>query len=52
MMVIVERFVEWSSAGETELLGETVPQRHFAHYKSHMTRPGFELGPPLHEATD
>jgi hypothetical protein len=41
-MVIVEKLVEWRLAGETEVLGENLPQRHFVHHKSHMTRPGFE----------
>jgi hypothetical protein len=31
----------------TEVLGENLP-----HHKSHMTRPGFELGPPRWEASD
>jgi hypothetical protein len=46
-MVIVEQFVEWRVAGETEALCENLPQRHVAHYKSHMTRPG----PPRWEAS-
>jgi hypothetical protein len=41
-MVIVEKFVEWRLVGETEVLGENMPQRHFVHHKSHMPRPGFE----------
>jgi hypothetical protein len=51
MMVIVEKLVEWRLAGETEVLGENVPQRRFVH-KSHMTRPGFEPGPPRWETSD
>jgi hypothetical protein len=45
-MVIVEQLVEWKLAGETELLGKNRPQSHFVHYKSHVTRPGLEPGPP------
>jgi hypothetical protein len=44
VVVIAEKLVEWRLAGETELLGENLPQRYFVHHKSHMTRPGFEPG--------
>jgi hypothetical protein len=50
-MMIVEKLVEWRLAGETELLGENLPQRHFVHHKFHMTRPGFKPGPPRWEAS-
>jgi hypothetical protein len=52
MRVIVEQLVEWRLAGETEVLGENLPQRHFVNNKSHMTRPGLELGPPRRGASD
>jgi hypothetical protein len=51
-MVIVDKLVEWRLAGETEVLGENLPQRQFVHYKSHLTRPGFEPGPPQWETSD
>jgi hypothetical protein len=44
MMVTVEQRVEWRLAGETEVLGENLPQHHFFHHKPRMTRPGLEPG--------
>jgi hypothetical protein len=38
VMVIVKILVEWRLTGETEVLGENLPQRHFVRQKSHMTR--------------
>jgi hypothetical protein len=37
MMMIVKQSVERELAGETEVRGETPPQCHFVHHKSHMT---------------
>jgi hypothetical protein len=39
MMVIVEQLVEERLAGETEVLRDNLPHRHFVHHESHMTRP-------------
>jgi hypothetical protein len=39
VIVRMENLVEWM-AGETEVLEENLPRRHFVHHKSHLTRPG------------
>jgi hypothetical protein len=51
-MVILEKLNDRRFAGETEVLGENLLQRHFVHHKSHMTRPGFELRLPRWEVSD
>jgi hypothetical protein len=33
MRMIVEQLVEWRLSGETEVLGENLPQLHFVHHK-------------------
>jgi hypothetical protein len=38
--------------GNRNIRKKNLPQRHFVHYKSHMTSPGLEPGPPRWEASD
>jgi hypothetical protein len=47
--MIMEKLVE-SLAGETEVLGENLPQCRFVHHKPHMLS-GREAGPPRWEAS-
>jgi hypothetical protein len=46
----MEYLVEWRLAGETEVMGENLPQCQFVHHKSHMTWPGMEFGTPQRES--
>jgi hypothetical protein len=50
VIMMMDKLVEWL-AGETEVLGENLPQCLFAHHKPHML-PGREPGPPRWEASD
>jgi hypothetical protein len=51
--VIVEKQIKCRLAGETEVLEENLPQRHFCPSQNpDMTRPGFEPGPPRWETGD
>jgi hypothetical protein len=49
VIMIMEKSVEWL-AGETEVLGESLPQCRFVHHKPHML-PVREPGPPRWEAS-
>jgi hypothetical protein len=41
----MENLVEWTVlAGETEVVGENLPRRHFIHHKSHLPDPGANTG--------
>jgi hypothetical protein len=32
VIMMMENLVEWKLAGETEVLGDNLPQRHFVHH--------------------
>jgi hypothetical protein len=50
MKTIVESMIECRLAGETEVLGENLPQHHFCPSQNPTCPPGFEPGPPRWEA--
>jgi hypothetical protein len=49
VIMMMEKLVEWL-AGESEVLGENLPQCSFVHRKPYML-PGSEPGPPRWEAS-
>jgi hypothetical protein len=52
MKMIVESMMECRLAGETEVLRENLPQRHFCPSQNPTCLPGFEPGPPRWEAEE
>jgi hypothetical protein len=49
VIMMIEKLVQWL-AGETEVVGENLPQCRFVHHKPHML-PVREPGPPQWEAS-
>jgi hypothetical protein len=44
VIMVMENLVEWRLAGEAEVLGENLPQRHFVHHTSTWPDPGSNPG--------
>jgi hypothetical protein len=44
VIMMMGNLVEWRLAGETEVLGENLPQSHFVHHKFHLPYPDSNSG--------
>jgi hypothetical protein len=52
MMMNVEQSVEWELEGDTEVVGENLPQYNFVHHKSHTIWLGLKPRLPRLETSD